>query len=261
MKEYFLKIYETRHFWIHLSKAELKYKFRRSKLGILWTFLNPLLLTLLMTVVFGTVFKMSYTDYAPYILSGLIVWDVLSSAVIGGGSAIMGAEPYIRQCNHPIIIYPLKAALVNTASFFIAINALVIWMLFVAPENILIGLICIPLTSIFYFFLSWGIIIISSFINTKFRDYQQVMALVMQALWYVSPVFFRGEMFTTNKSLELLFKLNPITHILNLAREPFLYGRFPSAISYLYVAIVILFIWIIALLKLKKEEKRMIFYL
>lgn len=254
-------IYETRYFWIHLSKAELKYKFRRSKLGIMWTFLNPLLLTLLMTVVFGTVFKMSYTDYAPYILSGLIVWDVLSSAVISGGSAIMVSESYIRQCNHPIIIYPLKSALVNTASFLIAMNALLIWILFTAPNNILMGIITIPLTTIFYFLLSWALIIIASFINTKFRDYQQVMALVMQALWYVSPVFFRGEMFTSNKSLQLLFNLNPITHILNLVREPFLYGRFPSVMSYLYVTIVILLVWFIAIIKLKKEEKTMIFYL
>lgn len=261
MKEYINKIYETRYFWTHLSKAELKYKFRRSKLGILWTFLNPLLLTALMTVVFGTVFNMSYTDYAPYILSGLIVWDLLSASIIGGGASIMVAEQYIRQCNHPIIIYPLKSAIVNTISFFISINALIVWMIFVSPENILLGIITLPLTAVFYFALSWGLVVIASFINTKFRDYQQVMALAMQALWYVSPVFFRGEMFTNNKHLELLFNLNPITHILNLVRNPFLYGKFPSAMSYLYIFIVILVVWIIAFIKLKKEEKNMIFYL
>lgn len=261
MKSYIDRIYKTRFFWTHLAKAELKYKFRRSKLGILWTFLNPLLLTLLMTIVFGTVFGMSYADYAPYILSGLIVWELISSSVIGGGNTFLIADPYIRQCNHPIIIYPLKSALVNTGTFLIATNALVIWMLFVAPQNILLGVMTIPLTTILYFFFSWGIVSIASFVNTKFRDYPQVMSLVMQGLWYVSPVFFRGEMFKTNAYLEILFNLNPITHILNLVREPFLYGRLPSLMSYLYTVIIILVIWGVAVVKIRKEEKQVIFYL
>lgn len=261
MKNYINRIYETRYFWTHLAKAELKYKFRRSKLGILWTFLNPLLLTALMTIVFGTVFNMSYTDYAPYILSGLIIWDLLSASVIGGGSSILGAEAYIRQCNHPVIIYPLKSAIVNTFSFLLAMNALSIWILFVAPENILLGVITIPLTGLLYFFLSWGIVIIASIINTKFRDYPQIMALIMQALWYISPVFFRGGMFMSNKHLEVLFNINPITHILNLVREPFLNGRLPSVMNYGFTIILILIVWGIAILKIRKEEKDIIFYL
>lgn len=261
MKEYIKRVYDTRYFWTHLAKAELKYKFRRSKLGILWTFLNPLLLTLLMTIVFGTVFGMSYTDYAPYILSGLIVWELLSVSVIGGGNSFLTSEAYIRQCSHPIIIYPLKSALVNVGGFLIAINALIIWMLFVAPQNIILGIITIPLTTILYFLLSWGIVSTASFINTKFRDYPQVMSLVMQALWYISPVFFRGEMFTSNEYLEMLFNWNPVTHILNLVREPFLYGRVPSVMSYIYTIVVIIIVWIIAIINIRKHEKGIIFYL
>ena len=253
MKQYIKRIYDTRYFWTHLAKAELKYKFRRSKLGILWTFLNPFLLTLLMTIVFGTVFNMSYTDYAPYILSGIIVWDLLSGSVIGGGSSFLVSDPYIRQCNHPVIIYPLKSALVNSISFIIAIMGLFLWIVVAAPQNIFLGIITIPLTGMMYFMLSWGIIIIASFINTKYRDYPQIMSLVMQAVWYVSPVFFRGEMFTANKYLVMLFNLNPVTHILNLVREPFLYGRLPEGISYLYTLLIIAFVWIIAIYKVRKS--------
>lgn len=261
MKNYIDKIYSTRYFWLHLAKAELKYKFRRSKLGILWTFVNPLLLTLLMTIVFGTVFGMSYTDYAPYILSGLIVWELLTVSVIGGGNSFLTAEPYIRQCSHPIVIYPLKSALVNTGSFFIAINALIIWMLFVAPQNIILGIMTLPLTIVLYFLLSWGIVCTASFINTKFRDYPQVMALVMQVLWYVSPVFFRREMFTSNEYLKILFNLNPVTHILSLVREPFLYGKLPSAMNYLYTMIIIIIVWSVAIINIRRQEREIIFYL
>lgn len=261
MKEYFLKIYQTRYFWIHLSKADLKYKFRRSKLGILWTLLNPLLLTVLMTVVFGTVFKMSYLDYAPYILSGLVVWELLSNSVIAGGNAILSGETYIRQCSHPVSIYPLKSAIVYTISFLIGIIGVIIWVLFSAPQNIILGILTLPLTTIMYFFLSWPTVIIASFINTKYRDYPQVMALIIQALWYVSPVFFKDKMFKSSALLEKFFNMNPITHILNLVREPFLYGKLPSTSSYLYVLLIIVILTLVAHIYIKKNEKDIIFYL
>lgn len=261
MKEYFVKIYNSRYFWIHLAKADLKYKFRRSKLGILWTFLNPLFLTLLMTIVFGTVFNIPYGEYAPYILSGLTVWELLTSSVIAGGNAILVGDAYIRQFNHPISIYPLKGALVNIVSFLIANISLIIWLLFSNPENIILGLVTLPLTTILYFLIAWPIVIIASFINTKYRDYPQVMALVMQALWYVSPVFFRGDMFQKSVQLKNFFYNNPITHILNLVREPFLYGKLPSAMDYGHVIVLILVLSIFAIVKIKKNEKDIIFYL
>lgn len=261
LRQYLKNIYNTRYFWTHLAKSDLKYKFRRSKLGILWTVLNPLLLTLLMTIVFGTIFKISYTTYAPYILSGLIVWELLTSSVIGGSSAILAGECYIRQFNHPVSIYPLRAALVNTISFLIAQIALIIWLIFMYPENIILGIITLPLTTIIYFLVSWPIVIISSFMGTKYRDYPQVMTLVMQALWYVSPVFFSVDMFQSNKLVQAFFSQSPVTHFLNLIREPYLYGRLPSYADYLYVLATMIILFICAIVKVYRNEKDIIFYL
>ncbi|KAA8996589.1 ABC transporter permease [Paenibacillus spiritus] len=261
MGEYIVKIFQTRYFWSHLVRAELKNKFRRSKLGILWTFLNPLLLTALMSTVFGVVFKMTFSDYAPYVLSGLIVWDLISASFIGGGYSIMTGEQYIRQFNHPIVIYTLKSALVSTITFVIAMASLVLWILFANPQNILIGLISLPLSVFLFFFLSWAIITIAGYSNAKYRDYPQVMALVIQAVWYVSPVFFKREMFTSSPLLEKAFYYNPITHILNLIRNPFLQGVMPSASDYTFTLITILMFGVIAVFVNNKNKDKVIFYL
>lgn len=261
MRFYIQKIYQTRYFWSHLVRAELKNKFRRSKLGILWTFMNPLLLTALMSTVFGTVFNMSFADYAPYVLSGLIVWELISSSFIGGGYSIMTGEQYIRQFNHPVIIYTLRSALVFTISFVIAMLSLGIWMLIVSPANVILGIITLPLTTFLFFCLSWAITTIAGFTNAKYRDYPQVMALVIQAVWYVSPVFFKKEMFTANPALEAFFNLNPITHILNLIRDPFLYGTMPTVIDYLYTLGTILVFAFWAARVYKKNSKKVIFYI
>ncbi|GGG63322.1 ABC transporter permease [Paenibacillus radicis (ex Gao et al. 2016)] len=261
MNENLIKVYRTRYFWLHLARAELKNKFRRSKLGILWTFMNPLLLTLLMSTVFGTVFNMSFTDYAPYVLSGLIVWELISSSFIGGGYSILTGEQYIRQFNHPIIIYTLRSALVFTTTFAIAMTSLIIWMLFMNPENVVVGLVTLPLTTVLYFFLSWAITTIAGFTNAKYRDYPQVMALVIQAVWYVSPVFFKKEMFTSNPALELFFSLNPITHILALVREPLLNGSMPTLNNYLFTVVTIVILAFVAAWINKNNQNKVIFYL
>ncbi|MFF2018155.1 ABC transporter permease [Paenibacillus sp. NPDC058177] len=261
MGEYVNKIYETRYFWSHLVRAELKNKFRRSKLGILWTFMNPLLLTALMSTVFGVVFKMTFSDYAPYVLSGLIVWDLVSASFIGGGYSIMTGEQYIRQFNHPIIIYTLKSALVSTITFIIAMAALTIWVLFTNPQNIIIGIVTLPLTVVLYFFLSWSVTTIAGFSNAKYRDYPQITALVIQAIWYVSPVFFKREMFSSSPLLEKAFYFNPITHILNLIRNPFLEGIMPSVSDYMFTIVSIVVVGLIAIAVNRKNKDKVIFYL
>jgi lipopolysaccharide transport system permease protein len=261
LKGYFIKIYETRYFWGHLVRADLKSRFRRSKLGILWTILNPLLLTMLMSVVFGTVFKMPLNDYAPYILSGLIVWDIFSASFIGGSNSITSGEQYIRQIKHPVTIYTLKYSIVTIINFMIASIALCIWMLASAPQNVILGVISLPLTAFIYLLICWPITTFSGYINTKYRDYPQIIALAIQAVWYVSPVFFKKEMFSSNPLLEMAFNLNPVTHVLNLMREPFLYGNMPSIRSYFITFVFIVFWACIAYIVNRKYEQKVIFYM
>ena len=255
---YFKKIYNTRFFLIHLVRWDIKFKFRRSKLGLLWTVLQPMLLTAIIAVVFGFVFKQPIGTYAPYILSGILVWDVISAAVIGNGSSFIQAESYIRQVSHPVMIYPIRASLVSIINFMLATIGLFIWILFVYPQNLLTALISLPLTAIIYFIIAWSISVISSHMYVRYRD---VMALVMQLLWYLSPVFFKEEMFLSNPMLHGLFILNPITHILMLIRQPFLYGCFADTVSYIYslciAAIMLLLAWEVN----KRCEKTVIYYL
>ena len=97
LKEYLSRIYQARYFLIHLVKWDMKYKFRRSKLGILWTILQPLLLTLIMSAVFSFVLNQEMRTYAPYILSGTLVWDVIHGSFIANSTSFVAAETYIRQ--------------------------------------------------------------------------------------------------------------------------------------------------------------------
>ncbi|SHO47116.1 ABC transporter permease [Anaerocolumna xylanovorans] len=261
MKQYLIKVYETRYFWSHLAKCDLKSRFRRSKLGLLWAVLQPFFLTIIMAFVFSTVFNQPLGEYMLYILSGMVVWDIVMASTVAGGSCLLCSEQYIRQFNHPITIYSLRYTVLNTITFMIEIIALIIWVLVYAPINLVFALMTLPLTVILLFFLAWALTTLAGYLNTKYRDYPQIMALLMQAIWYLSPVFFKEEMFMSRPFLKKMFQLNPLTHILDLIRKPFIYGEMPSITNYLFTIGTIAVLGLLAYRINKRNEKKIIFYL
>lgn len=261
MKEYWKKIYKTRYFWSHLAMNDLKARFRRSKLGLMWTVLQPLLLTLILSFVFSTVFKQTLGTYAMYILSGIVVWDMMQASVVGGGNSLFASEQYIRQFNHPISIYTLRYAILNLVTFLMELIALIIWVLIFQPENLILAFFTLPLTVLLYFPLVWGLVTIAGYSGAKYRDYPQIMLLVMQMIYYFSPVFFKQEMFLSSNILKVIFDLNPITHILNLVRYPFVYMKMPAMFDYIYVTVTDILVVLWALRVNLKNEKKVIFYL
>ena len=260
-KEYIRYLYKYRYFWAYLARCDLIARFRRSKLGMLWVMLSPLLLTLLIATVLGTILKQPIDEYAPYILAGFIAWEFLSTSVVTNGMTFVASESYIRQFNHPVSLYTLKATVVATINLLIALVALVIWSLFIHPMNTVLGLISLPLTLIIFFLIGWPLSTIAAFLNTKYRDYPQMMALLMQALWYMSPVFFQESMFASNSFLAYWFRLNPITHLLYLLRKPFLYGQMPGWSDYGFAFLLMALCALMALHMNKVNAKRVIFYL
>lgn len=258
---YIKRIYKSRYFWFYLAKSDIRFKYRRSKLGGVWAIIQPLGLTIIMAVVFSTVFKEPLGDYAVYILSGLIGWNLINAAIISGGQCFIGTTQYIRQYNHPKIIYSLKSSLVFMYTFLMELIGLGLWVLLFKPYNILIGIISLPITLLLLFLIVWEVTTIAAYINSQYYDYPQMVGLILQALYYISPVFFKEDMFMANKVLSYIYIYNPVTHILNLIRKPFLEGKMPSLFDYEYVLIMIILLFFCTKIINKKYEKKIIFYL
>lgn len=259
MREYFKKIWAARYFWLHLARAELKYKFRGSRLGLLWTMVNPLILMLIITLIFGNLFDIPMTDFAPYVFTGIVIWQFIQGTAINGCSSLLVSQAYIKQFPHPMVIYPLKTTLVELVSFLIASLGLFLWMLFSNPANLGLTLLTLPITVICLALLGWPLAILTSAINLKYRDFAQILVIVLQLVWYMSPVFFQADMFKTPQLIKLL-EYNPITHILNLLRAPLLYGALPSLIDFAFVFGCIMLFSILAIWHMRRVERTLIYY-
>lgn len=260
MNSYLSGIWDARYFWNHLAFSDLRSRWRRSFFGVFWSLIQPLGMTLLLALVFSKMFHTDITTYAPYILSGIVVWDFVVANVTGGSLAFVQADAYIKQCRHPLAIYTLRTVLSSTIVLMLASASLFAWTAIVLPQNIgwcwLAALTIYPMVAL----IAWPLATLLAYIGVRFRDVPHAMGLVMQALWFVSPVYFESKMFRAG-GLSALVDYNPIYHVLQLVRAPLLTGEWPTLTNYLFgiatAAIFAIFAWLVG----RNAERKVIFYL
>src|SRR5262245_36858391 len=102
--EYVAAVWRCRYFWLSLVKMDLETRYRRSVLGLGWSLLHPIALTIILYTVFHTLFLADVPNYALYVLTGLVLWNYLTSVTIQGCQCFIQAESYIRQYPSPLVI-------------------------------------------------------------------------------------------------------------------------------------------------------------
>jgi lipopolysaccharide transport system permease protein len=259
-KSYLSRVWAARYFWTHLAMSDLRSRWRRSFFGILWTIMQPLGLMLLIAFVFSSIFNSPIKEYAPYILSGVIVWDFVTACAVGGSLSFVQADAYIKQYNHPLAIYTLRTVASNMATFMLASLGLVGWVLIVMPERFgwpwLAALTIFPILGL----MMWPCSTILAYIATRFRDLPFALNLILQAMWFVSPIYFEAKVFR-NGRLDFLIDYNPLYHLLQIVRAPMLKGEWPTAENYYYcLGSIVLLSWLAWNIG-RRAEKRVIFYL
>jgi lipopolysaccharide transport system permease protein len=261
MKVPYLKaVWDARYFWVHLALSDLRSKWRRSFFGALWSMLQPLFMTLMLSFVLARVFKLDVLHYAPYILSGMVVWEYVVSTATSGALAFVQADAYIKQCRHPLAIYTLRTALANLIVLMLASVTLLAWVLVTLPGNIawawLGALLVFPLVLM----QAWPLATLLAYIGVRFRDLQHALGLVFQALWFVSPIYFEARFFQEG-GLGVLVDYNPVYHLLEIVRAPLLKGTWPTLTNYAFVigsaALLGLLAWLVG----RRAESKVIFYL
>jgi homopolymeric O-antigen transport system permease protein len=260
MNAYLRGIWTARYFWTHLALSDLRSRWRRSFFGVFWSMLQPLGLTLLIAFVFSRLLNSDITRLAVHILSGLIVWEFAMSACVGGALSFVQADAYIKQCRHPLAIYSLRTVLAASIVLGAASIPLFAWALVVMPQNF--GVTWLALLTLYPILVcvAWPLCTLLAYIAVRFRDLPYALGLVMQALWFASPVYFEVSLFR-NGGLDVLVDWNPIYHLLQLVRAPIIEGEWPTWGNYAFsmgtAAVFAFAAWCVG----RRAERRVIFYL
>jgi len=248
MKEYFIGIWHDRYILFSLVNVDLQSKYRRSVLGIAWTVLTPLGLVLIIGSVYSIIFDFDFKEFVPILFAGLNSWIFINASADGGTNAFLSAEGYLKQTTVNAQIFPLRLTIVNFVNLLYSIIAFFAVYLFLEPQ--IFGpkmLLLFPgLVIIFIFTLSLANI--SAVVNLYLRDFQPLQGLVLQGLFYVTPIIYKPEMLA-DKGFEFVYLINPLYYIVEVIKIPML-GKELLEVSIYLIAIGItltLFICSVAL--------------
>ena len=223
--------------WVRLGIQDVRLRFRRSVVGVWWIFLNLAVMIIAIGFIYANLLGQDMKEFIPYLTVGLIAWGYLTNSIVDGGNAFVNSEGYIKQISLPIYVYiyryfvsiTLTACISLIAFLFIAIAYGLSFqpgMLWVVP-----GLLILMTTSLL-------LIAIFAHLNARFRDAAHLAAVVMQVLFYVTPVIFPADLLRQRK-LGVIIDLNPMYHLLEVVRRPLLSGTAADPVSYVAAGLFI----------------------
>lgn len=223
---YLADLMRFRHLCFNLVASDLRSRFRRSRLGILWAVIQPLSYALLIAWAWGTIFQSkTYWEFAVYVFSGMLVWEYVQNAINGSLDALTNAVGYLRQSRVPFFVFQARVPLAGTVTFLAGVLGLLVMLgilqMFPAPGLHLLLLLAYPLVLIAFFL---PIAVIFSVIGAKFRDLKHIVQISMQALFFISPIMIDRHFFTEDR-LSVLQYANPLVPLLDMLRGPLLEGR------------------------------------
>ncbi len=208
-----------------LIVRDVKIKYRRSVLGMLWSVLNPLGMMIIMTIVFSHVFRQNIENFPVYLMCGQVVFNFYNEASSMAMSSILGNASLIRKVYVPKYLFPTSkvcSSFVNLLTSFIALTIVVVAT--GTPVSWTLLLFFMPVLYLFLFSLGMGILL--SALVVSFRDLQHLYGIFLTGLMYLTPIFYPVEILPG--WVQTIVNLNPLTNMAQMLRQVVMYGTVPD---------------------------------
>lgn len=217
-----------------LVKKSVKLQYRNSVLGMFWTFLQPLLTMIVLSVVFSNIFGRSgsgVVNYPVYLLSGRLLHEFFTQSTKRGMRAIRTNASIIKKVYVPKYIYPLSSVLSTFVTFLISLIVLVVVILFfniIGKDPVAISwqVIFAVIPVIVLFFMSLGIGMILCTLDVFFKDVENFYDVFTLLLFYMTPIVYTVDKlgFQPGSWQETVLKINPMYGILDMFRAAVLHS-------------------------------------
>ena len=209
-----------------LIKRDLKVKYRRSALGYLWSLMNPLIMMLVITAVFSTIFgRYSINNFPVYLLSGQILFGFFAEATNAAMISIVNGEALIKKVYIPKYIFPLSRTLSSFVNLLFSLVAIIIVLLITNVKFTLV-MFLFPLPLLYTLMFAIGCGLILSVCTVFFRDTVHLYGVFLTAWMYFTPIFYPEQILPD--TMRMLLRFNPLHHFIEMFRQIVMYEQVPS---------------------------------
>jgi homopolymeric O-antigen transport system permease protein len=225
---------------------DLKTRYRGSVLGFLWTFLNPLLLMVIYSLVFSVYMRVDIRAYPIFVFAGLLPWIWFSSSMLAGANSVIESGSLIKRVPFPPQLLPAVSVTASLVNFLLALPLL---FAFMAAWGLPIGwsLLLLPLPIAIQYVFTLGLTIVLSMLMVRYRDLQQLLANLLTLWFFLTPVLYPTSMVPPR--FQGLLMLNPMA-VLVAAFQDSLYGAHVPSLSHLALVAVLAVVVLAAALAL-----------
>ena len=254
---WFKDLYKWRELTTTLAKIDLKLRYRRSFLGGWWNLITLLITMGALGFIWSNIFKTDLKEYLPYFASGYIFWNFITALINEGANAFIASESLIRQSKVPLQVYVVRIILKNL--IILAINCTVLILIFIIL-NIHITIYGMLMSIVG---LLLGLLLITPAVLTlaiacaRFRDLPQVIANVMQLMFFVTPIMWKRELLSAD--YQWIAEWNPLLLVLDVIRGPLLSIQ-PSLEEYMFLVGAIIFVSSVGGVVFRRYKKQLPFW-
>ena len=251
----FVKYYDL---LIELVLRDIKVKYKRSVLGFAWSILNPLLMMIVMSIVFSTIFRSDIKNFPMYLITGQVIFSFFSEATNSAMMSIIGNGGLIKKVYIPKYIFPLSKVMFSFSNMIFSLVAVVI-VAIATKLPITPAILLFPLPLIYVFIFSLGVGLLLASYAVFFRDLLHLYGIILLIWTYLTPIFYPITILPPN--IRLLLKFNPLYVFISNFREIVLYGNVPSLFSNLLCIAYAILALIIGTLAFRRTKDKFIFYI
>jgi lipopolysaccharide transport system permease protein len=232
------EIWQARELLYFLVWRDIKVRYKQTVLGVSWAVIQPLLVMVVFTLLFGRLGKMP-SDGLPYPLfsfAALVPWTYFSASLSTGAASLAGSRYLIAKVYFPRLLVPLAAVLMPAIDMIIALAMMAVLMLWygVAPTA---AVLLLPLVLLFLMMLAFSITLWTSALTVHYRDMRYLIPFATQLLLFLTPIAYPSSMIPAK--FRLVYGLNPMATVVEAFRAILLGGAWPGPMAIPSVLVVV----------------------
>ncbi|MEM1785192.1 MAG: ABC transporter permease [Candidatus Bathyarchaeia archaeon] len=209
---------------VELVRRELKLRYRGTWLGFLWTLLNPLVFTVVYTLVFSHFLRIGIPKFPAFLLTGLLPWNWFSESIMTGTSCLVDHAAFLKNAVFPAQVLPVVSVGAGMMNYVFALPVLIV-LLVMYGVPLGWSMLALPLVMAVQFLLILSVVYFTSTFNVFLRDLRYIIQHGLLVGFFLTPVMYDLSFVPTR--FQWLLKINPMTILIDSYRRLLFYGTWP----------------------------------
>lgn len=248
----FKEIYNYRELLKTNIKKEIRGKYKGSWLGVLWTFLNPLLMLAVYAFVFPYILRVNVDNYTIFMIVALIPWNFFTTAIQSGTGSVVANGNILKKVYFPREIIPISITTSQLVNFLITCIIMAVFIIF-SGVGFSVHVLLFPLLVLIQYILILGLTFILSALTVFVRDIDHFVSVILMLGFYATPIVYQGEMLP--KKFQIFLKLNPMAQLVEAYRSILYYHKMPDMTMLVIWGLGSVALLVVGYLIFKKLEK------